>query len=122
MPSRKIKKKNNITLKKGSQMNNVIDLHNYRKTEPNQPFDKLDLFSIFYFNDEYGEMVSDLETEVKYALLLMTYKYLCAARTAGDLIINAKGFSMDSGVREGLKECILSAITASEKVSETTRH
>ena len=96
-------------------MPNLIPLSDNKQEMPNS-FDKLDLFSVFYFHEEYGDLVSELETEVKYALVLMTYKFLFAARKAGDLKLNEKGFSIEAGARDDLRDCIINAIKASQTI------
>ena len=91
-------------------MGKIIDLKGYKDKALANRVDRLALLSVFYFKDEYGEEVKDLEEEVKYALVIMTYKFLSAAHKDGTVIINKKGFSIEAEVKEELKLCIESAI------------
>jgi len=93
-------------------MGKIIDLKGYKDKALTSKVDQLALFSVFFFNEEYGEQVKDLDLEVKYALVIMTYKFLSAAREDGTVIINKKGFSIETEVKTELKTCIESAIRA----------
>jgi len=89
-------------------MGDVIDIH----TKRIEDIDELALLTVFYFNEEYGEEVRDLNLEVRYAMVIMTYKFLSAARADNTLQINDKGFTIDSTVKKKLNDCIQAAISS----------
>ena len=96
-------------------MGKIIDLNGYKNKTVTNKVDQLALFSVFFFNEEYGEQVEALDIEVKYALMIMTYKFLSDAQKDGTLMLNKKGFSIDTEVKTELKDCIETAIKAQAK-------
>jgi len=88
----------------------IIDLKSYKETISSSPIDQLALLSVFYFKDEYGEEVKDLEDEVRYALAIMVYKFLKSAEDEGKLVINKKGFMIDTEMKKELSHSIKAAL------------
>ena len=91
-------------------MAKIIDLESYKINKTSSNIDRLALLSVFFFKDQYGEELIGLEDEVRYALAIMVYKSLKSYENDGRLVINDKGFLLDTDAKKELKNSIQSAI------------
>ena len=91
-------------------MAKIIDLESYKINKSSSNIDRLALLSVFFFKDQYGEELIGLEDEVRYALAIMVYKSLKSYENDGRLVINDKGFLLDTEAKTELRNSIQSAI------------
>ena len=70
----------------------------------------LAMLSVLYFIENFAELHSEVEIEVRYALIISIYRYMVAAERAGEVEINEEGFSIDSKTSQDLRSKIKRAV------------
>jgi len=97
-------------------MADIIDFSNYypKVSDEERELD-LPLLSVFYFQDEYSELVDHLPLDIRYAMVIMVYLYLEKADEDGLLEINNKGFTISNEACEALDDMIHNAIQSQER-------
>jgi len=97
-------------------MGDVIDIQTRIPRVNEEKGVDLALLSVFYFTDEFSAIAVELEEEVRYALVIMVYRYLKDAQEHGDLELNDRGFTLATDAAERLKALVEEAIKKEEIV------
>ena len=75
---------------------------------------ELAMFSVLYFSEHFAEIYSELEIDVRYALVISIYRYMVDAEKDGAVEINAEGFSISPEASEDLHKKIKNVIDFGE--------
>ena len=74
----------------------------------------LAMFAVLYFSENFAELYSDVDIEVRYALVISIYRYMADAEKEGAVEINEEGFSISHEASEDLHEKIKKVIDFGE--------
>ena len=74
----------------------------------------LAMFAILYFCEHFAKLYSDVDIEVRYALVISIYRYMADAEKEGAVEINEEGFSISPEASEDLHEKIKKVIDFGE--------
>jgi len=70
----------------------------------------LAMFSVLWFTEHFGELLSGLDDEVRYALVISTYRFMMDAESTGEVEITSEGFSIATEASIDLQNRIKSAV------------
>ena len=92
-------------------MGDVIKINKYKPNNKQDTKDSdLAMFSVLWFCEHFGDLFSDLDEEVRYALVISTYRFMVDAETTGDVEISSEGFSIDTKSSKELQAKIKDAV------------
>ena len=74
----------------------------------------LAMFAVLYFSEHFAKLYSDVDIEVRYALVISIYRYMADAEKEGAVEINADGFSISFEASEDLQKKIKKVIDFGE--------
>lgn len=83
---------------------NIQDILPLAKKESKES--DLAMFAILYFSENFAELYSDVDIEVRYALVISIYRYMVDAEKNGAVEINHEGFSIAPEASEDLHKKI----------------
>ena len=92
-------------------MGDIIQINKF-KPEASKDSKESDvaMFSVLWFTEHFGELFEDLELEVRYALIISTYRFMVDAESNGDVEITEEGCSIDNETSKELQNKIKSAV------------
>jgi len=92
-------------------MGDLIKIRDYKPTNKQDTKESdLAMFSVLWFSQHFGELFTDLDNEVKYALVISTYRFMVDAETTKDVEINSEGFSITNEASQDLQARIKDAV------------
>jgi hypothetical protein len=92
-------------------MGDLIDLKKYKPLNKRDGIESdIAMFSVLWFVEHFGELLSGLDVEVRYALVISTYRFMLDCEKNGDVTINKEGFSIDNEASKQLQHKIKNAV------------
>ena len=91
---------------------NIQDILPLAKKESKES--DLAMFAVLYFSEYFAKLYSDVDIEVRYALVISIYRYMADAEKEGAVEINEEGFSISPEASEDLHEKIKKVIDFGE--------
>ena len=92
-------------------MGEVVDIKKFKPLNKKDSMESdLAMFAVLWFSEHFSELFSNLDIEVRYALVISTYRFMLDCEKTGDVTISKEGFSIDSEASEQLKERINQAV------------
>jgi len=92
-------------------MGDIVKIKDYKPANKQDTKESdLAMFSVLWFSQHFGELFTDLDDEVKYALVISTYRFMVDAETTEDVEINSEGFSITNEASKDLKNRIKGAV------------
>ena len=92
-------------------MADIIKIKNYKPTNKQDTKESdLAMFSVLWFSKHFGELLSDLDEEVRYALVISVYRFMVDAEIGGDVDITEEGFEIDNEASKDLQARIKGAV------------
>jgi hypothetical protein len=70
----------------------------------------LAMFSVLWFTEHFGELLSGLDEEIRYALVISTYRFMVDAEKTGEAEITSEGFSITTEASIDLQDRIKGAV------------
>ena len=84
-------------------MGEVINIQDILPSEKKESKESdLAMFAVLYFSENFAELYSDVDIEVRYALVISIYRYMVDAEKEGAVEINEEGFSIAPEASEDL--------------------
>ena len=91
---------------------NIQDILPLAKKESKES--DLAMFAVLYFSENFAELYSDVDIEVRYALVISIYRYMVDAEKEGAVEINGEGFSIAPEASEDLRKKIARVVDFGE--------
>ena len=92
-------------------MADIINIKNYKpENKKDSKESDLAMFAILWFQEHFDELLSDLDLEVKYALVISAYRFMIDAEASEEVEIGDEGFSISQEASQLLKNKIQGAI------------
>ena len=91
---------------------NIQDILPSEKIESKES--DLAMFAVLYFSENFAELYSDVDIEVRYALVISIYRYMVEAEKEGAVEISKEGFSIASEAGKDLRKKIERVVDVGE--------